>query len=56
MAPYELNSVGGSVEYMNDEAGNVWLQRLRNHFEKTGIVELTRRSLLALHPYDWFDY
>ena len=35
MAPYELNSVGGSVEYMNDEAGNVWLQRLRNHFEKT---------------------
>ena len=35
MAPYELNSVGGSVEYMNDEAGQVWLQRLRQHFDKT---------------------
>lgn len=35
MAPYELSSVGGSVEYMNDEAGHVWLQRLRQHFEKT---------------------
>ncbi len=35
MAPYELNSIGGSVEYMNDEAGQVWLQRLRQHFDKT---------------------
>ncbi|TCM64490.1 hypothetical protein EC844_11749 [Acinetobacter calcoaceticus] len=35
MAPYELKSVGGSVEYMNDEAGEVWLRRLRQHFEKT---------------------
>ena len=35
MAPYELKSIGGSVEYMNDESGDVWLRRLRNHFEKT---------------------
>lgn len=35
MAPYELRSVGGSVEYMNDEPGEVWLRRLRQHFEKT---------------------
>lgn len=35
MAPYELTSVGGSVEYMNAETGMVWLQRLRQHFEKT---------------------
>lgn len=35
MAPYELKSVGGSVEYMNDEPGEVWLKRLRQHFEKT---------------------
>ena len=35
MAPYELKSVGGSVEYMNEEPGEVWLHRLRNHFEKT---------------------
>lgn len=35
MAPYELFSEGGSVEYMNDEAGAVWLQRVRHHFSKT---------------------
>ncbi len=35
MAPYELKTAGGSVEYMNDESGEVWLRRLRQHFEKT---------------------
>ena len=35
MAPYELRSVGGSVEYMNEEPGEVWLRRLRQHYEKT---------------------
>lgn len=35
MAPYELQSVGGSVEYMNNESGQVWLQRVRQHFQKT---------------------
>ncbi|MHA3104054.1 vWA domain-containing protein [Acinetobacter sp. ANC 3791] len=35
MAPYELQSVGGSVEYMNDESGQIWLQRVRQHFQKT---------------------
>ena len=35
MAPYELSSAGGSVEYMNDESGEVWLKRLRQHFDKT---------------------
>lgn len=34
MAPYELMSNGGSVEYMNDEPGAVWLQRMRRHFSK----------------------
>lgn len=35
MAPYELSAAGGSVEYMNDESGEVWLKRLRQHFDKT---------------------
>ncbi|KAA8735680.1 VWA domain-containing protein [Acinetobacter qingfengensis] len=34
MAPYELMSVGGSVEYMNDEAGQIWLKRLQQYFDK----------------------
>ena len=34
MSPYELFSVGGSVEYMNAEAGVVWLKRMLVHFDK----------------------
>jgi hypothetical protein len=34
MSPYELFSVGGSVEYMNDEPGVVWLKRVIEHFDK----------------------
>ncbi|MCG3882507.1 VWA domain-containing protein [Psychrobacter sp. Ps3] len=34
MSPYELFSVGGSVEYMNNEAGVVWLKRMLAHFDK----------------------
>ncbi|MQX54004.1 vWA domain-containing protein [Alcanivorax sediminis] len=34
MSPYEVNSVGGSVEHWNDEAGAVWFQRIMETFEK----------------------
>ena len=34
MSPYELMTVGGSVEYMNNEAGIVWLKRILAHFDK----------------------
>ncbi|MDO5768670.1 MAG: hypothetical protein Q4P13_04130, partial [Psychrobacter sp.] len=34
MSPYELFSVGGSVEYMNSEPGVVWLKRVLEHFDK----------------------
>ncbi len=34
MAPYEVTHVGGSVEHWNDEAGAVWLQRVRETFDK----------------------
>ena len=29
MSPYEITHAGGSVEHMNQEAGGIWLQRLR---------------------------
>lgn len=32
MSPYELLYAGGSVEHMNQEAGQVWLNRLFEHF------------------------
>lgn len=34
MASYEISHVGGSVEYMNDEPGYVWMQRLREIYNK----------------------
>jgi hypothetical protein len=33
MGPYEITYPGGSVEFWNEEAGSVWIQRLMNHFE-----------------------
>lgn len=32
MSPYEIAVPGGSVEYMNDEPGGLWLQRVRDTF------------------------
>ena len=33
MSPYEISYPGGSVEHMNQEAGEVWLRRLLGHFK-----------------------
>jgi len=35
MSPYEITVPGGSVEYMNEEPGAVWMQRLTNIYERT---------------------
>jgi hypothetical protein len=35
MSPYELLQAGGSVEYMNDEPGIVWLKRLVDHYRRS---------------------
>ncbi len=34
MSPYEIMYPGGSVEHFNDEAGVIWLERLRAHFRR----------------------
>jgi hypothetical protein len=34
MSPYEILQPGGSVEYNNEEAGALWLERLTNAFPK----------------------
>ena len=34
MAPYEIVSVGGSIEYMNRESGVTWITRLQESFGK----------------------
>jgi uncharacterized protein with von Willebrand factor type A (vWA) domain len=34
MSPYEIVMPGGSVEHWNEEAGQVWMERLLGHFGK----------------------
>ncbi len=34
MSPYEILQPGGSIEYANDEAGSVWMQRMLNIYPK----------------------
>jgi uncharacterized protein with von Willebrand factor type A (vWA) domain len=34
MAPYEVTSPGGSVEYNNEESGAVWMQRMADTYDK----------------------
>ena len=35
MSPYEITHIGGSVEYMNQEAGATWMQRVNNTYPAT---------------------
>jgi uncharacterized protein with von Willebrand factor type A (vWA) domain len=35
MSPYEITHPGGSVEHVNEEAGAVWLQRVRHTYPAT---------------------
>ena len=34
MSPYEITVAGGSVEYWNDEPGEVWMKRLLSAFPR----------------------
>ncbi|MFK8103371.1 MAG: VWA domain-containing protein [Saprospiraceae bacterium] len=50
MSPYEIYYRGGSVEHYNDEAGIVWLKRLKDHF----------KHLIWINPnpeysWDWYE-
>ncbi len=35
MSPYEITHIGGAVEFMNDEPGSVWMQRVVNTYPAT---------------------
>jgi uncharacterized protein with von Willebrand factor type A (vWA) domain len=34
MSPYEIVYPGGSVEHWNEEAGNVWMERMLHTYQK----------------------
>ncbi|PID47765.1 MAG: hypothetical protein CSB47_00205 [Proteobacteria bacterium] len=43
MSPWEIIYPGGSVEHYNQEAGQVWMQRLMDSFEKVVWINPTER-------------
>lgn len=38
MGPYEITHAGGSVEYSNEESGEVWFGRVKQHFRKVAWI------------------
>lgn len=48
MSPYEIMSPGGSVEHMNEEAGEVWLSRIADRFPHLAWINPLPRS-----QWDW---
>jgi len=38
MAPYEITQAGGSIEHWNEEAGAIWMQRVKEHFNKVAWI------------------
>ena len=38
MGPYEITHAGGSVEYWNEESGEVWFGRVKQHFRKVAWI------------------
>lgn len=44
MSPYEITVPGGAVEYWNEEAGAVWLQRLSDRFPQLAWINPVRRG------------
>ena len=49
MSPYEIYYKGGSVEHYNDEAGIVWLQRLKEYYKNIAWIN-------PLPEYEWEYY
>ncbi|WP_417844629.1 vWA domain-containing protein [Thalassospira sp.] len=48
MSPYEITYPGGSVEHWNAEAGQVWMQRLLDHFQHAAWINP--------QPEKWWHY
>jgi uncharacterized protein with von Willebrand factor type A (vWA) domain len=47
MSPYEITMQGGSVEHYNDEAGTVWLERMRQHYRHAAWLNPTPKQSWA---------
>ena len=52
MSPYEITYPGGSVEHWNEEAGQVWMQRVADIYRCDGVAQPGARAALGLHAVD----
>jgi uncharacterized protein with von Willebrand factor type A (vWA) domain len=50
MSPYEIVQPGGSVEHWNDEAGSVWLKRMRDTWEHCVWLNPEREDRWDFYP------
>lgn len=48
MAPWEITYRGGSIEHYNNESGQIWMQRVRNAYEKVVWINPVKQ--------DYWDY
>ena len=44
MSPYEITMAGGSVEHWNEEAGTVWIDRLKGHYLRAAWLNPTPKQ------------
>ena len=44
MSPYEITVPGGAVEYFNEEAGAIWMQRLTQIYERAVWLNPTEKQ------------
>ena len=44
MAPYEIASPGGNIEYFNEEAGATWMQRVAGTYDRLAWLNPTPES------------
>ena len=52
MSPYEIVSPGGSVEHFNEEAGQVWMQRVTRHLSIVRLAQSDPRARMGDHGLD----
>ena len=52
MSPYEIAYPGGSVEHWNEEAGQVWIQRMADTYRGDGVAQSGAGAALELHAVD----
>ena len=50
MSPYEITQPGGSIEHWNEEAGAVWMQRLRGALPAPGVAQSGGRRRWEYSP------